>query len=81
VKHWREQKKVLAIDQCDFDRRIKRKFPFQFHGHREPGKPSAYNEYPLSCSVFHKSFLRPRSAQRLGSVHTNIRFLPMRASA
>src|SRR6266478_1896341 len=57
VKHWREQKKVLTIDKCDFDRRIKGKFPLQFHGHREAGKTSAYNEYPLWYFVFHEPFL------------------------
>src|ERR1700746_2188765 len=57
VKHWREQKKVLTIDKRDFDRRITGKFPLQFHGHREPGKTSAYNEYPLWCFVFHAPFL------------------------
>src|SRR5215469_14222650 len=57
VKHWREQEKVLTIDQRDFDRGITAKFSFQFHGHREPGKTSAYNEYPLGCFVFHESFL------------------------
>src|SRR5262249_29135296 len=57
VEHWREQKKVLTIDECDFDRRITGKFSLQFHGHREPGKTSAHNEYPLWCFVFHEPFL------------------------
>src|SRR5215469_9677312 len=57
VKHWCEQEKVLTIDQCDFDRRITGKLPLQFHGHCEPGKPAADNEYPLWYFVFHESFL------------------------
>src|SRR5215469_12529157 len=57
VKHWCEQEKVLTIDQCDFERRITGKLPLQFHGHRQPGKPAADNEYPLWCFVFHESFL------------------------
>src|SRR6516162_213715 len=55
VKHWRKQEKVLTIDQSDFHRRITAKFSLQFHGHREPGKTSAYNEYSLWCFVFHES--------------------------
>src|ERR1700747_209371 len=57
VKHWREQKKVLAIDECDFDRRITGKFALQFHGHREAGKPAPHNEYSLWCFVFHEPLL------------------------
>src|SRR5215470_936760 len=57
VKHWREQEKVLTVDKCDLDRRIAGKFPLQFHGHREAGKTSAYNEYALWCFVFHEQLL------------------------
>src|SRR6516165_2755853 len=69
VKHWRKQEKVLTIDQSDFDRRITAKLSLQFHGHRETGETSAYDEYPLWCFVFHESFPRPCSAEWLGSVH------------
>src|SRR5215469_15248225 len=74
VKHWREQEKVLPIDQCDFDGRITAKFSLQFHRYRESGKASTYNEYPLWSFVFHESILPIQLCSLLGSVHVNIRF-------
>src|SRR5262252_1951140 len=72
VKHRCEQEKVLTIDQGDFDRRITGKFPLQFHGHREPGKTSAYNEYPLWSSVFHEPFLPASFCSTAG-----VQFIPI----
>jgi hypothetical protein len=57
LKHGREQEEVLTIYERDFDRGITSKFPFQFHGHSEPGKTAAENQYSLS--VFHDPFLQP----------------------
>jgi hypothetical protein len=80
VKHWREQKfsRLISVISTEGSRG---KFPLQFHGHREPGKTFAYNGYALWCFVSMSRFSRPRSAQRLGSVHTDIRFLPAHAIA
>ena len=55
MKHGCEEKKVLTIDQGEFDGRIVGQSFLQLHGDCETRKTPAENEYPLWRIIFHRT--------------------------
>src|SRR5882724_1171501 len=81
VKHWHEQKKFSRLISVISTEGSRASFLSNSMATVSPAKPPPTMSIRFGVLFSMGRFSRPRSAQPLGSVHTNIRFLRTRAIA